>query len=145
MSAVIKIIVKNESIFVKASSLIGTIRIFQKSKMKFVLDGETHVLKAQNEAYTFEVTPGQHEIDFIDPRAKSKRRGKKFGSAVLGGAMGLGVTGSGWGALGGALEGISLSGSKKGGTAQIITLNDGDEIWLSCKADGKGVVKVEQV
>ncbi len=144
MSAKIKIQVKNESFFVKASGLLWIVRIFQKSKMNFILDGKTHVLKAQNDIYTFDVSEGQHEIDFIDPRAKAKRRGKKLAGAVAGGIVGA-ATGSGWMALDGALTGMSVAGNKKGGTAQVISLNSNEEIILSCKADGKGIVKVTKL
>lgn len=141
MSAHISITVQNENFWVKSSGLFGLIRIFQKSKIQFILDGETHLLAARKEPYSFTVNAGNHSLRFIDPRGKAKRRGKAIGSAVVGGALGFGASGSGIGALAGALGSASI-GATPTQDGLIVSLADDDNLRFACKSTGKGEVKL---
>ena len=137
MGALIYVTVKKENPFTKVG-------VFTRSKIKVVIDEQNYLFKARKEPYAVEVTAGQHTIDFIDPKAKAKRRRKKVGLALAGGAMGFGAGGSGWGAAIGALDGASLVGKKtKDSTAQLIEIAENQVLKFSCKANRKGMVKVE--
>ncbi len=141
MSAQVSITVQNENLWVKSGGLLGLIRIFQKSKIQFILDGETHVLAARKEPYSFTISAGKHSLRFIDPRGKSKRRGKAIGSALVGGVLSFGASGSGIGALAGAMSSTSIS-AKSTQDGLIVTLADGDNLCISCKSTRKGEVKL---
>ena len=131
-------------ITVKKENPLTKVGVFTKSKIKVVIDEQSYLFKARKEPHLVEITAGQHTIDFIDPKAKAKRRRKKIGAILAGGAMGFGAGGSGWGAALGALDGVSLVGKKsKDSTAQIIEIADNQEIRFSCRANRKGMVKVE--
>lgn len=146
MSANLSILVKNESAWVRAGGILWLFRLFQKSKMRVVIDGVTQELVAQEEPYSFSIAPGvEHTVNFIDPRGKAKRRGKAFGTAVIGAAMGLGATGSGLGMVSGALIGTTAFSGKRTKEGYLFTVAEGDTLRLSCKATGKGEVKVTQL
>ena len=80
-SEYVKSCVKNESFFSRMYSFLWFINIFKKMSVAVIIDGDTenpHILQARKEPYLLDITPGQHEILFTDPRAASKSAYKKF-------------------------------------------------------------------
>lgn len=143
MQTQVSILVKNESLFSRFFSILWFINIFKKMSVEAYLDSENNkmVLKARNEPYLIDVTPGQHQLLFSDPRAGSKAVFKGLTGAFLGAAFA--------GAAGGSMIGGASIGYEdaSGGTVKdnvvSFTLVDGDLLKLSVKPKHNGSVKVK--
>ncbi len=143
MGATIKVRVKDESLMTKMRGLLWFVRIFQKSKVNVYIDGQKNELVARDEPYSFNVSAGTHTLKLEDPRGKSKKRGRKVTGAVLGAAVGFGMSGSMWGGALGALDGVSFrSSAKKDGSTEI-DLAEGSTLAFSCQATKKGDIKIK--
>lgn len=148
MKTQISVLVKGETFMGKANSnrFLGPFALLTKSKMIMVLDGNEHELTESKEPYVFDVTPGQHQIQFTDPKKGNKEFAKSIDKAAAG-ALGFIIgAGSGNVAAGSVLaeDFASLVPGREieGGFANII-LNEGDILKLSCQGTSSGVPKVK--
>ncbi len=147
MKTQISVLVKGESLMGKANGhrFLGPLALATKSTMIFVLDGEEHELKESKTPYVFDVAPGKHDINFIDPLKGRKDASRAFDKAVASAMAGIvGVLG-GEPVLGFEMAddiGSMFGGVTEDGGAEI-HLNEGDIIKLSCKGNGKGVPTVK--
>ena len=144
MKTQVSILVKNESLFSRAMTLMWFVNIFKKMSVDVYIDSMENkmTLKAQNEPYLIDVEPGQHEIMFMDPKAGSKAVSRGITGAFLGaGIMG----GAGGSLLGGAMMGYeSASNTSVKDNVISFALNEGDlmEISVQCKSNGSVKLKV---
>lgn len=79
MKTQLSILVKNESLLSRAYSFLWFINIFKKMSVNVWIDQDpdrvktpTHVLKANQDPYEFDLAPGEHIVYFSDPRAGGK-------------------------------------------------------------------------
>gem|GEM_PF-5805612 len=142
MKSQVSILVKNENIASRFFSLMWIVNIFKKMSVDMYIDqGAAQRLKARNEPYVIDLTPGQHEIAFTDPRAG----GKVAFNSLLGGLFGASMAGAGGGSMiGGAIIGSEASHGTtvKNGVVRF-TINEGDILKLSAKPKRDGSVKVK--
>lgn len=140
MSAKISILVKDESLFSKAMTIMWFVNIFRKSKLNVTIDGSTQELVASKTPYEFDVQAGTHTIHVEDPKGKGKRGMQKVSGAFVGGAIGLAM-GSG---LSGAMTGASMVGNEAVNMqSELYNVGEGETLKLQCRANGKGDVKVK--
>lgn len=144
MKTQISVLVKNESVFSKAMTLLWFINNFKKSRVNLILDGTTHTLKASKQMHTFDVAPGSHTLEFLDPKAGQKNFQRKMTGALVGGSLGL-ATGSGLGGLEGAAVGTKVGEAAIQENIVNCTLAEGDHFKVSCKANRKGGIKIKQI
>lgn len=142
MKTTVSILVKNENLWTKAnSSLLWFVKIFQKSKVLVSINGaEPCTLVASKEFHEFEVEPGTVTLRFTDPGAKSKARNKAIAGGLIGFSAGAATGGSG---LSGALAGSEAAKSSIKEDILECTLQEGDNLKLSCRSKGNGQVKVK--
>lgn len=139
MKTQVSVTVKNESFLSRMYSFLWFINIFKKMSVAVIIDGDTehpHILQARKEPYLLDVTPGQHEILFTDPRAASKSAYKKFANLTYG-VIGSIATG---GAIG--VDDFSSGETVRDNYIQC-TLNEGDVLRVSAKPKHNGSVKVK--
>ena len=143
MKTQVSILVKNESLFSRAMTLLWFINIFKKMPVDVYIDSEDNkqTLKPSKEPYLIDLEPGQHEILFADPKAKQKAVSQALTGAILGASM----AGAGGGSmLGGAAMGYdsAYDGTVRNGVVRF-TLNEGDTLKLRVKNKRNGSVKVK--
>lgn len=145
MKTQISVLVKAESMMGKSNAhrMLGPLALLTKSSVILVLDGEEHELKESKTPYVFDVTPGRHVLQFVDPMKDKKDRARAldnlFTSATVG-IVGL-LGGAGW--LGFEAGDFSdlFTGVTEDGAVEV-NLGAGDIIKLACKGTGKGIPKV---
>lgn len=146
MKTQLSVLVKSESMMGKANAhrFLGPFALLTKSTMVLIIDGETHELKENKKPYIFDLEPGKHVIQFLDPKKDRKEAARNLDKLVAGAMIG------GIGALGGnawlAFEGSDVDwmfGKVTEDGAAEINLREGDILKLSCKGTGKGVPKVK--
>lgn len=146
MKTQISVLVKAESMISKGNSnrFLGPFALLTKSKVIMVLDGKEHELVENKTPYVFDVEPGEHQIQFIDP----KKANKDFARSVD--KVFTGTVGAIVGAAGGSLAAADVLsdvgtlfdiGEIKGGAANIL-MREGDVLKLSCKGNSSGIPKV---
>ncbi len=145
MKTQVSILVKNESLFSRFMSFLWFINIFKKMSVNVFIDSEDNMqtLKASKEPYLIDLEPGEHQLLFTDPRAKSKARMKAVTGAFLG-ATASGAFGGSF--LDGAVMGYdgAYDGTVRNGVIAF-TLNEGDVLKLWCKPKSNGSVKVKVI
>lgn len=148
MKTQISVLVKGETLMGKLNSnrFLGPFALLTKSKVIMVLDGKKHELAKSKQPYIFDVEPGQHQIQFTDPKKGNKEFAKSI-DKVTAGAIGFAIgAGSGNTVAGSVLaeDFASLVPGRKieGGVANII-LNEGDILKLSCQGNSSGVPNVK--
>lgn len=143
MKTQVSILIKNESLFSRAWTLWWFINIFKKMPMDVYIDSENNkqTLIASDEPYLIDLEPGEHEILFVDPKAKQK----KFNSALVGATFGFAAAGvTGGSVLAGTSMGYNAAydGTVRNGAVRF-TLNEGDTLKLQAQAKHNGSVKVK--
>lgn len=143
MKTQVSILIKNESLFSRAMTLLWFINIFKKMPVDVYIDSEDnkYTLKPNKTPYLIDLEPGEHEILFADPKAKQKAMTKALTGALLGATM----AGAGGGSmLGGAAVGYDAAydGTVRNGAVRF-KLNEGDTLKLCAKNKGNGSVKVK--
>lgn len=149
MKTQISILVKNESLLSRFYTLFWFINIFKKMSVEVFIDSTSSkmVLKAQKDPYLIDVTPGQHQLMFADPRADNKAKYDSFTKGFYGATFGAFVSGvSGGSVVDGAVsgfdqwKGVGKSLVRDGFVS--VTLNDGDVLKLSAQPKRNGSVMV---
>lgn len=142
MKTQLSILVKNETFYTRFfGGGLWFINIFKKLPLDVVLDGNKQRLKAAAEPYVFDVTPGEHSLQVIDPRARTKKRDKALTGAIFGAAA-VGAAGGPM-TLGAAL---GASGIRAGqdGLAELY-IEEGATLKISCQATRNGDVNIKQL
>lgn len=141
MKTQISVLVKGETMMGKMTkNVVWFVGLVTKSKVLLVLDGKEHELEESKDPYVFDVEPGQHQIQFVDPKKANKDFMKGVNKATAG-VLGFAVGG---GSFTLAESAASLvPGSEIEGGAANIMLNEGDILKLSCQNTGSGVPKVK--
>lgn len=151
MNTQLQLLVKKESLMSRAvggNSWLGPLAILGKRPLELILDGESQSLLPSSTPYVFDLTPGVHTMQIIDPKKKRKQKENKKTAVMVGAMFGLaaGAAGGGSGLLG-ALSGADAAKGMVGsvsedGTVEL-TLAEGDILKLSCRANKKGIVNVK--
>lgn len=138
MKTQLSILVKKETLMARMQSFLWFITIFKKTGVEISIDGgPSQLLAASKEPYLFDVTPGCHEVTFVDPRAGGKQAYSKFTNLFLGFIFSVSTDGA-----------IGMSDFDNGGATvrdgylQCV-LNEGDLLKVSARGDRKGGVKVK--
>lgn len=141
MKTQISVLVKGETMMGKMTkNVVWFVGLVTKSKVLMVLDGKEHELEESKDPYVFDVEPGQHQIQFVDPKKANKDFMKGVNKATAG-VLGFVVGG---GSFTFAEDFASLvPGSEIEGGAANIMLNEGDILKLSCQNTGIGIPKVK--
>ena len=150
MKTQLSIVVKNESLLSRAYSLLWFINIFKKMSVNVWIDQDpdrvktpTHVLKANQDPYEFDLAPGEHIVYFSDPRAGGKAAIRAVTGALVGASFAGGAGGS---MLAGASVGADIgAGNSVGVGYASFLLQEGDVFKISAKPTRKGGVKVKQI
>ena len=122
----------------RMQSFLWFITIFQRTGVEVSIDGgPTKLLPARKEPYLIDVTPGYHEVTFVDPRAGGKQAYNKFTNLFLGFIFAVSTDGA-----------IGVSDFDNGGTTVRdgylqCNLTEGDRLKVSARGDRKGGVKVK--
>lgn len=140
--AKIVVILEKESAWSKAGGPGGTFNLLRADRVNMVIDdGEVQKLVRQkpDAPFEFEVKPGPHMIEFMDPGAKAKNRFTV--SSIMGFAAG-----AAGGSLTDAISGYALGmrSEVKEGVVKAF-LNPEDVLTISVKCTSKGEVKVKLV
>ena len=138
MQTQLSILVKKETLMSRMQSFLWFITIFKKTGVEVSIDGgPAQLLPAKKEPYLFDLTPGTHEVTFVDPRAAGKQAYGKFTNLFLGFIFSVSTDGA-----------IGMSDFDNGGTTVRdgylqCNLVEGDLLKVSARGDRKGGVKVK--
>ena len=140
MKTQISILVKKETLMSRMQSFFWFITIFQKTGVQVCVDGDTAntmLLPARKEPYLIDVTPGHHEVTFVDPRAGGKQAYGKFTNLFLGFIFSVSTDGA-----------INASDFDNGGSTVRdgyleCNLVEGDVLRVSARGTRKGGVKIK--
>lgn len=150
MKTQVSILVKNEGFWSRTSAtLFWFVAMFKKTSLYVRIDdpnAQPLVLKARKEPYEIELTPGNHILEFIDPRTEKKQKYTKLMKKTTGALMWSSFSGaSGGSMIGGAIYGAETSGNKTTTHENFFqcSLNPGDEVRISAQAKMSGKVKVK--
>ncbi len=140
--AKIVVILEKESAWSKAGGPGGTFNLLRADRVNMQIDDqgvEKLVRQKPDVPFEFEVKPGPHMIQFMDPGAKAKNRFTV--SSIMGFAAGAAA-----GSLGDAISGYA-SGMRSEVKEGVVTafLNPEDVLTISVKCTSKGDVKVKIV